>query len=99
MTSVNIASLMQSYLNLAKEGHYVLFPQEWINHPNRNKPVNFRKAKSEVRKVFKKISNHRSSHRKTEALLALSDEERDLFVRSFMRLVEHQILQSKTTLH
>lgn len=91
---------MKNYLNLAKTGHYPLFFEDWINKDIKDgEPLSFRVANRNVRDVFKKLSKHRSSERKKIALTGLKDNERKIFVRSFIKVVEHNLLKDLKSLH
>lgn len=91
---------MKNYLQLAKTGHYPLFFQEWIQADIREgDPLSFRVANKNVRETFKKLSKHRSSERKKIALTGLDEKERKIFIRSFIKVVEHDLLKDLTSLH
>lgn len=91
---------MKNYLNLAKTGHYPLFFEDWINSDIRDgEPLSFRVANRNVRDVFKKLSKHRSSERKKVALIGLSENDRKIFIRSFIKVVEHDLLKDLKSLH
>lgn len=91
---------MKNYLNLAKTGYYPLFFAHWLNDDlKETEPLTFRVANRNVRDVFKKLSKHRSSERKKTALIGLEDKERKIFIRSFIKVVEHDLLKDLKSLH
>jgi DNA-nicking Smr family endonuclease len=91
---------MKNYLNLAKTGYYPLFFSDWLNSDIKDaEPMTFRMANRNVREVFKKLSKHRSSERKKIALTGLEEKERKIFIRSFIKVVEHDLLKDIKSLH
>lgn len=84
-------------------GHLPLFYQDWIHQSYANleevKKLSFSYAAEIVEAGFKKMEKHKSIERKKTALQALKDEERELFVRSFMKLVEYRTLDRLRELH
>lgn len=94
------ANEMKSYIQLASAGHMPLFFSEWLEESTLNPtPLSFRVADKNVREVFKKLSKHRTEQKKITALTGLDKKERDLFVNSFIKVVEHSLMKDLKTLH
>jgi hypothetical protein len=96
----NLNNEMKSYLSLASSGHFPLFFKEWLEEGvNSGGPMSFQVANRNVRDAFKKLSRHRTEEKKKTALTGLAKDERDIFVKSFIKMVEHNMLKDMTTLH
>ena len=61
--------------------------------------MSYRVANRNVREVFKKLAKHRTEEKKKTLLSALNDNERNLFIKSFVKVVEHNVLKDVKTLH
>lgn len=88
---------LNNYISMALTGYYPLFESYWL------KDLTFRKisintANKNVKLVFSKISRHKSSDRKRMAINLMPEEDRKVFIQSFMKLVEHNILERTRTL-
>ena len=91
---------MKNYLQMAQTGHYPLFFEHWLSDDlKESEPLSFRIADRNVKEIFKKLSRHRSTERKKTALIGLSENERKKFVRSFIKVVEHNLLKDIKSLH
>lgn len=90
-------------IEAASSGHLPLFYQDWIHESYANleevKKLSFSLAAEVVQAGFKKMEKHQSLDRKKTALQALKSEDRELFVRSFMKLVEYRTLDRLRELH
>jgi hypothetical protein len=96
----NIHNEMKSYINLASHGHFPLFFKEWLAEGVTNQgPMSFQVANRNVRETFKKLSCHRTQQKKKTALIGLQKDEREVFVKSFIKVVEHGLLKDLKTLH
>jgi len=84
-------------------GYLPLFYQDWIHESYANleevKKLSFTHAAEVVEAGFKKMEKHQSIERKKTALQALNTNEREIFVRSFMKLVEYRTLDRLRELH
>jgi hypothetical protein len=91
---------IKTYLTLASYGHTPLFFEDWIKELGEERPkMSYAKAKTTVKKVFKNLEKHKSLEKKKTALLTLSGEERKAFVKSFFRMVEHEMVGKIENLH
>jgi hypothetical protein len=91
---------IKNYLQIAKTGHYPLFFQNWLTESvKHNEPLTYRIATRNVQEVFQKLSRHQSSERKKTALIQLDEKERNRFIQSFFRVVEHDLLKDLKSLH
>jgi len=95
-----LSNEMKSYINLGQYGHYPLFFKEWLEDGvHYSEPMSYRVANRNVREVFKKLAKHRTEEKKKTLLSALNDDERNLFIKSFVKVVEHNVLKDVKTLH
>lgn len=99
-SNINIQNEMKSYIHLASRGHFPLFFKEWLEEGVESQsPISFQVANRNVRETFKKLSRHRTQQKKKTALTSLQKKERDIFVKSFIKVVEHRLLKDLKTLH
>jgi hypothetical protein len=97
---VNLQTEMKSYIHLASHGHFPLFFKEWLQEGITTPgPMSFQVANRNVKETFKKLSRHRTEQKKKTALTGLEKKERDIFVKSFIKVVEHSLLKDLKTLH
>jgi hypothetical protein len=84
----------ETLINLACNGHYPLFFPQWITESINTvrRPITSREAKSNVERMMKITERHNTLSKKRTALLSLNDKERNLCIRSFIKLVELSIL-------
>lgn len=99
MEDIQVNNLMKSYIDAAKIGHYPLFFEDWLKDSSWQKQIAYRQANKNIKDVFKKLSKHRSADRKKTALIGLEKKERDEFINSFFRVVEHNLLKDIKSLH
>lgn len=99
MEEMNVNNLLKSYIDAAKLGHNTLFFEDWLKEHKWDKNIAYRTANKNVRDTFKKLSRHRTTDRKKIALISLDEKERELFINSFFRVVEHNILKDIKSLH
>jgi len=88
-----------NYLHMAQTGHYPLFYKEWLEQslqPKHN--INLRKANTNVQQVFGLLSRHKTLEKKKTALIGMEKSSREQFIRSFFKVVEHNILKDVNTL-
>jgi hypothetical protein len=93
---------MKALINLGVQGHYPLFHESWINNTTL-KQKNFLKItgveRARAKKLFTNVLKHRLLERKKIVLLSMNDDDRDLFIKAFFKLVEGKILDQKLELH
>jgi len=99
MEEIQVSNLLKSYIDSAKIGHYPLFFEDWLKDESWQKQIAFREANKNIKDVFKKLSKHRTTDKKKTALIGLEKNERDVFINSFFRVVEHNILKDLKSLH
>lgn len=93
-------STMNNFIELAKFGHYPLFFDEWLRHDiNERQELTIRNAKTNLNDTFKKLARHRTIAKKKTALISLKDDERQLFIQSFLKMVEFNTLKEVKSLH
>jgi hypothetical protein len=92
---------LKNLIKLAKTGHYPLFFTEWFYESFQkptSSPLNAKNAEQTVQKTLENLNRHKNIHRKKQALEALGFEERKLFIRSFFKIVEDELLGETKTL-
>lgn len=96
---------VKSLIEMGQNGHYPLFDSLWVyecfaqeESKQKGRPLS-QKDKVRARKILQRLLAHRSFDRQKTALLALSSEERLLFLKTFFQMVEGKILDSGPQLH
>jgi hypothetical protein len=88
-----------NYIRLAETGHYPLFFEDWLQESLSEKQnLNFRNASKNVKNIFNELARHRTLEKKRTALLGMDRLTREEFVRSFFKVVEHEVLKGLKTL-
>jgi len=86
--------MIRSLIELGMKGHYPLFEQTWISGLCMEKKLRFNhKEKMITKNIFDKLSGHRGLERKKILLSSINEEEREIFVKAFLKLVELAILE------
>ena len=93
---------MKALIMLGIHGHFPLFLDEWIQDPT-IKEKRFAKIsgneRAKAKKLFSRVSKHKSLEHKKIVVLSMSDDERTLFIKAFFKIVEGKILDQKMELH
>lgn len=89
-------------LEAGSSGFFPLFHQDWIkeslqdaHHPR----ISFSKAAENVERYYQQIKRHSSIERQQTALMAFNQDERNEFIRSFIKMVEFRSLDRLKELH
>ncbi|MFT6631112.1 MAG: hypothetical protein ACJAS4_001059 [Bacteriovoracaceae bacterium] len=89
----------KNYLRLAETGHYPLFFNEWVQESfTQTQQLNFRKASHNVKHVFNQLARHKTIEKKKTALIGMDKLTREEFIRSFFKIVEHELLKDNINL-
>lgn len=87
---------MKSLVDLGAKGLYPLFHQEWLEDAGENRRIKITgQDRINNRAIAKSLSKHKNLERKKTVLLALAEEERQMFIVDFLQKVEMKILESK----
>ncbi len=93
---------MKALIHLGTQGHFPLFHSSWLKDPEM-KEKKFQKItgleRARAKKLFQSVSKHRLLDRKITVLLSMSDDDRKLFMKAFLKLVEGKILDQKPEIH
>lgn len=93
---------MRALINLGVQGHFPLFLDKWISNPE-IREKRFSKItgneRAKAKKLFQRVSKHKSLEHKKIIVLSMTDDERSLFMKAFFKLVEGKILDQKPELH
>ena len=93
-------SSLHSLVELGMNGHFPLFMEDWITASTRSPKKGLtKKDRLRAKEIITRLDKHKGLERKKTFLTALSDEDRDLFVRVFLEIVEHKIIDSRPGLH
>ncbi len=99
-TKSSINTEMKSYIELARFGHFPLFFKEWLAEGAQlEHRMSYQVANRNVKDAFQKLSRHRTQQKKVTALTGLEKSERDVFIKSFIKVVEHDMLKDLKNLH
>ncbi|MBL7665716.1 MAG: hypothetical protein JNM93_11335 [Bacteriovoracaceae bacterium] len=89
---------VEKLIEMGVSGHFPLFYKEWFDDSSKSvQPIALAQAKKNINDTVVKLSGHRSYERKKEALFHLNETERNLFIQSFLRIVENRILDKEST--
>lgn len=85
-------------VELGTYGHFPIFEMDWIKEigPNRRKLTGNEKVKA--KKLLERLCDHRSIERKRIVISSMNDDDRQLVVRAFLKLVEGKILDRRPEL-
>jgi hypothetical protein len=93
---------MKALIQLGTQGHFPLFHNSWLLDPEM-KEKKFHKItgleRAKAKKLFQRVSKHRQLEHKKTVLLSMEDEDRKLFMKAFLKLVEGKILDQKPEIH
>ena len=90
---------IKSLIDLATRGHYPLFEDNWLEETwtqEGKKLTGNEKAKAKT--LFKRLCEHRTLERQRTVFWSMKIEERKLFKRAFMKMVENRILDASPEL-
>lgn len=87
---------IKSLVELGTKGFFPLFDPNWLNefHSRPHKKLTGNE-KVKAKKLLKRVSQHRSLERKKTVMLSMNDEERDIVLKAFFKMVENKILDTK----
>ena len=90
---------IRQYVALAITGHYPFLESNWLKECNRSKtPLTFKNASKNVQEVFQRMHKLRTFEHKLLALHNMDEDDRNRFVKSFLKVVEHNVLERTKTL-
>lgn len=93
---------MKALIQMGTQGHFPLFHSSWLSDPE-IKGRKFSKItgleRARAKKLFQRVSKHRQLEHKKTVLIAMSEEDRKLFIKAFFKLVEGKILDQKPEIH
>ncbi|MEC7276020.1 MAG: hypothetical protein VXV96_06850 [Bdellovibrionota bacterium] len=90
---------IKSLVELAALGYYPLFEEDWLNEVWSEKPKNLTgNEKAKAKTLFKRLCEHRSLERQRTVFWAMKEEDRVLFKRAFLKMVETKILDTSPEL-
>jgi ribosomal protein L20A (L18A) len=86
---------IKSLGELGVHGFFPLFEDHWQGTMEFSKKSLTGKEKVQAKKLFSRIAGHRGINRKKTIVMSMSEDERNLLARAFMKMVEMKILDSK----
>ena len=93
---------MKALIHLGTFGHFPLFHDLWLNWPEL-KERKFQKItgleRARAKKLFQQVSKYPQLERKRIVLLSMSEDDRKLFMKAFLKMVEGKILDQRPELH
>lgn len=93
-------SSLNSFMELAKFGHYPLFFNEWFSdNTDQRVDMTIKMATDELTSAFAALDKHRTLAKKQTVLMSMSVEKRQRLMRSFLKLVEFNALKDIKSLH
>lgn len=93
---------MKALIHLGTQGHFPLFHPSWLLGPEL-KEKKYSKItgleRARAKKLFLRVSKHRQLEHKKTVLISMDDEDRKLFMKAFLKLVEGKILDQNPEIH
>lgn len=93
---------MKRLIELGTQGFFPLFHSSWIEELDISNKK-FQKftgvERTKAKKLFQKLSQHRTLEHKKIALLAMTIDDRKLFIKAFFKMVEGKIIDQRPDLH
>ena len=86
---------IKSLIELGANGFFPLFEEKWFLQKELKEKKLTGNEKVKAKKLFSRVAGHRGINRKKTILLSMTEEERNLFMRAFMKMVEMKIMDSK----
>ncbi len=92
---------LKPIFNLAMKGLFLFFDSSWTSELSSTELQKkfTQNEKAKIKKILKRISFHKSIDRQKSILLSLAKEERILFFKHIMKVVETKTLDSNPHLH
>lgn len=85
--------VIKSLLTLATQGFYPLFEENWMEEIWQDKPKSLTgNEKAKAKTLFKRLCEHRTLERQRTVFWSLSEKDRKIFKRAFLKMVENKIL-------
>ncbi|GAB4010511.1 MAG: hypothetical protein Fur0010_03340 [Bdellovibrio sp.] len=85
-------------VELGTYGHFPIFEMEWIKEIGHNRRKLTGNEKVKAKKLLERLCDHRSIERKRIVISSMNDDDRQLVVRAFLKLVEGKILDRRPEL-
>jgi hypothetical protein len=90
----------KSLIDLGTQGHFPLFDLRWLGDIRGLEPNKLTNAeKLQAKKIIKRLAKHKTLERKKTILISLAKNERQLFIRAFLNMVEGKIIDLGQDLH
>lgn len=84
---------IKSLVHLATQGFYPLFEDNWMQELWDDRPKKLTgNEKAKAKTLFKRLCEHRTLERQRTVFWSMSDSDRLLFKRAFLKMVEVKIL-------
>lgn len=90
---------IKTLVELGANGYFPLFENNWlqdVSNPNKKLTGN---EKVKAKNLFKRVLQHKSIERKKTVVFSMCEEDRVLFIKAFLKMVEGNILDKKIELH
>ena len=100
MNRDNKTQMLRALIELGIRGHFPFLHPSWIEEATRerNLPLT-QQDREKSREILNRLIKHSTSERKMTMLLALKPQERKLFVRAFLTMIENKILDRRPEIH
>ncbi len=91
---------IKSLIELGTKGYYPLLHPEWIEEVCQLGSIQLNKEETiKAKEIMRKVVKHKTIDRKRTVLLALPHNERMLFVRAFLSMVEGKLFNDQMEFH
>lgn len=80
-------------------GFYPLFDESWFFELAKNNTPLSSKQQEKAKSLIKRLGQHRSLERQKTVLFSMPEEDRNIIMKTFIKLVEGKILDEAPQLH
>lgn len=86
---------IKSLIHLGTLGYFPLFEENWMNEIWEEKPKKLTgNEKAKAKTLFKRLCEHRTLERQRTVFWSMKEDDRRLFKRAFLKMVESKILDA-----
>jgi len=90
---------LKSLIEMGTKGHFPLFFDEWMGELGSVDLGLTEREGYKAKRILDRLKEHRTIERQKVVLMGLSERERNLVMRAFLKMVETKILDKRPELH
>lgn len=93
---------LEALIEMGIKGFYPLFHESWLKNSDFQEKKFIKLTgieRARAKKLFQMVTKHRSLEHKKTLVFSLHEEDRIIFMKAFLKLVEGKILDQKPEIH